>query len=171
MVAIRLLPATLEHLDAWRSAPTALRALIGSPIPEGWPEFPEGIEYTAEKLREHPEEAEWWMHFFLDSPTGRLVGSGGFVGPPVDGVVEIGYEVAPGLRGLGYGRAAAAALRDKAIASGLVDAVIAHTLAAESASTGVLSGLGFERVAAFTDPGEGELWRWRWLRPSDGRSA
>ena len=40
--------------------------------------------------------------------------------------------------------------------------MIAHTLAVEGPSTGVLSGLGFERVATFTDPEEGELWRWRW---------
>ena len=106
------------------------------------------------------------MHLFFDAESGALVGSGGFVGPPADGTVEIGYEIAPAFRGLGYGSAAAAALRDKAVASGEVETVIAHTLAVEGPSTGVLTALGFERVATLTDPDEGELWRWRWINPA-----
>ena len=170
MASVRLLPVTLAHLDAYRDEPSELGRLLGSPIPDGWPEFPEAIEFTAEKLRAHPEQGEWWMHLFLDADSGSLVGSGGFVGPPVDGEVEIGYEVAPAFRGLGYGSAAAAALRDKAVASGEVDSVIAHTLAIEGPSTGVLTALGFERVETLTHPEEGELWRWRWIlsQASDG---
>jgi RimJ/RimL family protein N-acetyltransferase len=166
MAAVTLLPVTLAHLDAYRTEPAELGMMLRSSIPDGWPEFPEAIDFTAQKLREHPEQAEWWMHFFLDGVTGALVGSGGFVGPPADRSVEIGYEIAPSFRGLGYATAAAAALRDKALASGEVDEVTAHTLAAESPSTGVLTRLGFERVATFVDPDEGELWRWRWRAPA-----
>jgi [ribosomal protein S5]-alanine N-acetyltransferase len=167
MASVRLLPVTLDHLDAYRNEPAELGILLTSSIPDGWPEFPEAFEFTAERLREHPEQRDWWMHFFLDSETGALVGSGGFVGPPVDGTVEIGYEIAPPFRGRGYATVAAAELRDKAMASGEVDTVVAHTLAAEGPSTGVLTRLGFERVATFMDPAEGELWRWRWRAPED----
>jgi [ribosomal protein S5]-alanine N-acetyltransferase len=66
---------------------------MASPVPAGWPEFPEAIGFSAAKLKERPDEADWWMHFFLD-PDGPLVGSGGFVGPPEHGVAEIGYEIA-----------------------------------------------------------------------------
>ena len=59
------------------------------------PEFPESIELTLDRLRSHPYEADWWMHFFLDG--GSLVGSDGYVGQPRDGVVEIGYEIARGV--------------------------------------------------------------------------
>jgi [ribosomal protein S5]-alanine N-acetyltransferase len=52
-------------------------------------------ELTLDRLRSHPREADWWAHFFLDG--GSLVGSGGYVGRPREGVVEIGDEIAPGV--------------------------------------------------------------------------
>ena len=76
---------------------------MASPVPAGWPEFPESITFSIAKLKERPDEADWWMHLFLD-PDGRLVGSGGFVGPPANGVAEIGYEIAPEFRGRGYAK-------------------------------------------------------------------
>jgi [ribosomal protein S5]-alanine N-acetyltransferase len=160
MAIVRLLPVTVEHLDACRREPVELGMLLGTSVPDGWPEFPEAIDFTSERLREHPEEGEWWMHFFFDDESGALVGSGGFAGPPRDGVVEIGYEVAPEFRGLGYGSAAVAALVEKAAAAG-VTAVTAHTLATESPSTGALRRQGFELVEELVDPDDGEVWRWR----------
>jgi [ribosomal protein S5]-alanine N-acetyltransferase len=82
MTGMRLLPATVEHLVALQSDSTAFGRLIGSPVPDGWPEFPESIVFTLDRLREQPDEGDWWMHFFLADDA--LVGSGGFVGPPQD---------------------------------------------------------------------------------------
>ena len=104
------------------------------------------------------------MQFFVDPATGRLLGSGGFAAPPVDRAVEIGYEVAPEFRGQGFGIAAARALVERAVASGEVDHVIAHTLPGPNASTGVLVSLGFEHVADQEDPEVGTVWEWRWTR-------
>ena len=128
-------------------------------MPAGWPEFPESIEFCIDKLREKPREVGWWLHFFFDAD-GRLVGSGGFVGPPDDGVVEISYEIAPELRGNGYATAAARAMIAKARADGGVHTVVAHTLAHDSPSTSVLKRLGFRHVGEFPDPEEGTVWRW-----------
>jgi RimJ/RimL family protein N-acetyltransferase len=158
---IRLLPATLAHLEALERDRAEFAALVGSPAPDGWPEFPEGIAFTRERLTEHPEQGEWWMQFFLDATDGTLVGSGGFVGPPRDREVEIGYEVAPAHRGRGYGAAAAAAMVEKARASGEVDAVIAHTLAADTPSSRLLARLDFVRVAELDSDEDGRIWRWR----------
>jgi [ribosomal protein S5]-alanine N-acetyltransferase len=155
---LRLLPATVEHLLALQSDPAALGRLIASPVPDGWPEFPESIGFSIDRLRDHPDEAQWWMHFFFADDA--LVGSGGFVGPPDDGVVEIGYEVAPEFRGRGLGVAAARALVEKAWASGLVTTVVANTLAADNPSTGVLRRLGFIRTHELVDPEDGPIWRW-----------
>ena len=157
MTGMRLLPATLEHLLALQTDPTAFGRLIGSPVPEGWPEFPESIGFTLDRLREHPDEGDWWMHFFVSADV--LVGSGGFVGPPQDGVVEIGYELAPAFRGRGLGTAAAGALIEKARATGTVSAVIANTLAHDNPSTGVLRHLGFSWTRELVDPEEGPIWR------------
>jgi ribosomal-protein-alanine N-acetyltransferase len=57
--------------------------LIGSHVPEGWPEFPEAIAFTLEHLRNASEpDRPWSMKFFIDQVSARLVGSGGFVPPP-----------------------------------------------------------------------------------------
>ena len=109
-VAVR--PVTLAELEAYQRDPGEFGALLGSAVPTGWPEFPESIEFTAGQFREHPEQAPWWMQLFLVDHA--LVGSGGFVGPPVEGVVEIGYEIAPEFRGRGYATAAAQAMIDRA---------------------------------------------------------
>ena len=137
--------------------------LIGSSVPDGWPEFPEAIEFTLEHLLGAPEaDHAWSMQFFVDAATGRLLGSGGFAGRPARHTVEIGYEVAPAFRGQGFGTAAARALVDRAVASGEVDHVIAHTRPGPNASTGVLTSLGFEHVADQEDPEVGTVWEWRW---------
>ena len=99
-----------------------------------------------------------------DDATRRLLGSGGFAAPPAERTVEIGYEVAPEFRGQGFGTAAARALVERAVASGDVDHVIAHTLPGPNASTGVLVSLGFEHVADQEDPEVGTVWEWRWTR-------
>ncbi|HEX2284848.1 MAG TPA: GNAT family protein [Mycobacterium sp.] len=158
MTNVRLLPATVEHLVTLQSDPSAFGRLIGSPVPDGWPEFPESIGFTIDRLRERPEQADWWMHFFLAGDV--LVGSGGYVGPPQDGAVEFGYEVAPAFRGKGLGIAAARAMVDKAVASGVVSTVIAHTLAHDNPSTGVLRRLGFTKTRDLVDPEDGPIWRW-----------
>jgi RimJ/RimL family protein N-acetyltransferase len=159
MTGVVLLPATVEHLVALQSDPSAFGRLIGSPVPGGWPQFPESIEFTIARLREHPDQAEWWMHFFL-LPDSTLIGSGGYVGPPQDGVVEFGYELAPEFRGQGLGIAAAKAMVAKAAATGDVSRVIAHTLAHENPSTGVLRNLGFTKTRELIDPDDGPVWRW-----------
>ncbi len=161
-----LVPATVPLLNALTEDRTLFGELIGSRVPEGWPEFPEAIGFTLEHLQTAPEaDRAWSMQFFVDGAAGRLLGSGGFAAPPVERTVEIGYEVAPEFRGQGFGTAAARALVESAVASGEVDHVVAHTLAGPNASTGVLVALGFEHVGDHDDPEVGTVSTWRWTRP------
>lgn len=160
---VRLVPASIPLLTALNDDPDRFATLIGSPAPAGWPEFGEAVPFTLAHLREAPESAHRWsMHFFLDDDTGRLVGSGGYVAPPADRTVEIGYEVAPEFRGRRFGTAAARALMAQAVAGGEVDHVVAHTLPGPNPSTGVLTSLGFAHVGEAEDPEEGTVWQWRW---------
>jgi RimJ/RimL family protein N-acetyltransferase len=162
---VRLVPATVPLLNALNEDRARFGEVIGSPVPDGWPEFPEAIGFTLERLRTAPEpDRAWSMQFFLDSATGRLLGSGGFAAPPVDRTVEIGYEIAPEFRGQGFGSAAARALVERAVAGGEIDHVVAHTLPGPNPSTGVLVSLGFEHVADQGDPEVGTVWEWRWTR-------
>ncbi len=158
MTGVILLPATVEQLTTLQSDPAAFGWLIGSPVPDGWPEFPESVRFTLDRLREHPGQADWWMHFFLWGDV--LVGSGGFAGPPERGAVEIGYELAPAFRGRGLGVAAARAMLAKAAASDAVSVVVANTLAHENPSTSVLRRLGFRFAGERVDPEEGTTWHW-----------
>ncbi|MFS0898307.1 GNAT family N-acetyltransferase [Mycolicibacterium litorale] len=161
MSEVVLLPATVEHLTALREDRAAFGELLGAAVPDGWPEFPESIDFTIDRLTEHPYQAGWWMHFFLADEGALLVGSGGFAGPPSGGVVELGYEIAPEFRNRGLATAAARAMIDKAVStSNAVTTVVAHTLAQENPSTGVLRRLGFARVAELADAEDGPIWRW-----------
>lgn len=163
---VRLVPATASLLNAVNEDHTMFGELIGSPVPDGWPEFPEAIGFTLELLRTTPEaDHSWSMQFFIDRATGLLIGSGGFAGPPVERTVEIGYEVAPEFRGRGFGTAAARALVEHAVVSGEVANVIAHTLPGPNPSTGVLVSLGFKHLEDQVDPEVGTIWEWRWIRP------
>ena len=166
---IRLVAATVPLLNARSDDPSRFSELIGSPVPNGWPEFPEAIGFTVEHLQ-HASDADrsWSMQFFVDQANGRLVGSGGFAAPPLERTVEIGYEVAPEFRGHGFGSAGARALVERAVASGEVDHVVAHTLPGPNPSTGVLRSLDFEHVGEQEDPEAGVVWEWRWTRSSVG---
>jgi ribosomal-protein-alanine N-acetyltransferase len=165
---VRLLAATEALLNALKTNRARFGELVGSPVPDGWPEFPEAIDFTLQHLQAASEaDRSWSMQFFIDQATGRLLGSGGFAAPPVDRTVEIGYEIAPEFRGRGFGTAAARALVEHAVASGEVDHVVAHTLPGPNPSTGVLVSLGFEHVGDRDDPELGPVWAWRWTRPMD----
>ena len=162
---VRLVPATVPLLHALTEDRARFGELLGSPVPDGWPEFPEAIDVTLAHLQSAPEaDRAWSMQFFVNPASGRLLGSGGFAGPPVDRTVEIGYEVAPEFRGRGLGTAAARALVEHAVASGEIDHVIAHTLPGPNPSTGVLASLGFEHVGDQEDPEVGTVWEWRLTR-------
>lgn len=158
---VRIVPATIETLEALRSDQQEFSRLLGSPIPAGWPEFPEAISFTLDFLAAAPDaDRRWTMHYFVEETSGRLIGSGGYVAPPAERTIEIGYELAPEFRGQGLGTASARALVDNALASGEVDRIVAHTLANENPSTGVLRSLGFTLEREIEDPSEGTVWEW-----------
>jgi RimJ/RimL family protein N-acetyltransferase len=162
---VRLVEATVPMLQVLDEDPARFAELIGSPVPDGWPAFPEAIGFTLTHLQNAPEaDRSWSMRFFVDQATRRLVGSGGFAAPPDARTVEIGYEVAAEFRGRGFGVAAARALVEHAVDSGEVDHVVAHTLPGPNPSTGVLVSLGFEHVDDQEDPEVGVVWEWRWSR-------
>ena len=164
-VAILVVPATLELLDAAVAGDATLGAALGVEVMPGWTVFDGALPHSRDALRERPELAPWWTCFFLTTEPRALVGWGGFKGPPSElGEVEIGYAVAPLQRGRGIATAAARALVERAFADDRVQAVLAHTLAEENASTRVLGKLGFRRVAELDDGEHGRLFRWSLAR-------
>lgn len=156
---VDLKAATIPDLTLLVTDRAAFAVRMGSPAPGGWPQFPEAIPFTIDRLATHLHESDWWMHYFLVN--GLIVGSGGFVGKPRKGVVEIGYEIAPRFQGRGYGLGAASALVEQAFDSGQVKSVIAHTLAVAGPSTRLLERLGFVMEEEVPDAESGTVWRWR----------
>ena len=84
-----------------------------------------------------------------------VIGEIGFVGPPRDGVVTIGYAIVPSARRQGYATEAIAAVARWALAKGDVGAVHAQTLPDNQPSVRALLRAGFteleptERVRRF----------------------
>ena len=103
-----------------------------------------------------------WVHGFsvVLRDTDTVVGSAGFKGPPVDGVVEIAYGLNPEYQGKGYATEAAEALTAFAFDSGKVRVVRAHTLPESNASGRVLTKCGFRHIGEVIDPEDGLVWRW-----------
>lgn len=148
-----------QHRHALAAGRDHLASMLGIGLPEGWPEFPEAFD-----PRYQAPDINWPAYLFVSANLQSVVGNGGFTGAPVNGEVEIGYEIAPEFRNQGYATAAARALLAEAFEHPNVDAVIAHTLAEHNASNAVLVKIGMGFVGAFPDGEVGEVWRWRVLR-------
>lgn len=149
--------------SAWAEALTEGEAIFaerfGIPVVDGWAVFPESLPGVFSAASE--EGDRWGTHLFFDDD-GALVGWGGWKGPPVEDVAELGYAVAPARRGRGIATHVVRQLISRARDTG-VDVVVAHTLPEESPSSGVLKKCGFVRAGEVTvsDRGaEGEVWRW-----------
>ena len=102
-------------------------------------------------------EVDPWVHGFsaLHRASGAFVGTGGFKGPPVEGIVEIAYAVEPEQQGKGYATEIAAALTRYAFTAAEVTLVRAHTLPEGAASKKVLGKCGYQFVGDVVDPEDG----------------
>nr|WP_269437210.1 MULTISPECIES: GNAT family N-acetyltransferase [Arthrobacter] len=77
---------------------------------------------------------------------GTVIGTIGFLGPPVDGAVEMSYNVAPSRQGHGYATEAVIALSRFALAQPGVECVTAYTDETNEASISLLLTTGFMPV-------------------------
>ena len=141
--------------------PPALAARLEAEPAEGWVGFTDALQHVREALEGDPGFARWGTRLFVMEEPRTLVGWGGFKGPPKNGAVELGYEIAPGLRNRGLATTAVAAMVDEAFADPDVRAILAHTLAGPGPSVRVLEKSGFELVGEIVDRDDGEVWRFR----------
>jgi ribosomal-protein-alanine N-acetyltransferase len=96
-----------------------------------------------------------------------MIGMCGFAAPPdSDGVVEVGYGIAPSYQGKGYASEAAQALVDFASRDPRVRTIRAHTLMQTNASSRVLEKCGFKKTGGMLDP-ENNLPVWRWEKDAE----
>jgi ribosomal-protein-alanine N-acetyltransferase len=155
---VLLVPAELHLVAAALAGDGALADAIGYRVADEWATFPGALRAVHDQLVADPASAAWGSRFFVSGEPPHVVGWGGFKGPPVDGTVELGYEIAAGLRGQGLATAAARAMLDEAFAHPEVATVIAHTLAEPNASNHILTKLGFHHTGEIVEDGE-RVWR------------
>ena len=159
-----LVPADLRLVAAALVGDHDLAEAIGYGVADGWATFPGALRSVHDQLVADPASAAWGSRFFVSGEPPQVVGWGGFKGPPVDGTVELGYEIAAALRGRGLATAAARAMLDEAFAHPDVTTVIAHTLAEPNASNHILEKVGFRHAGAQIEDGE-PVWRYARGRP------
>ena len=151
---LELVPATLAHVDADLRSREALGEILGAAVPASWPpgEYDRSaMEFFRTRLSASSDAIGWygWYAIHCSRPEeGRVVvGAGGYFGPPgADGVVEIGYSVAPEFRKLGFATELVRGLVQRALSVPGVVRLIAHTTTANPESIRVLEKCGFALV-------------------------
>ena len=149
-----LVAATLEHIVTELEDPSRLGPLLGARVPRGWPpgEYDrDAMEFFRSRLQEDPARYTGWLSWYVmtSEPAGALptlVAGAGFMGPPEDGAVEIGYSVVAEARGSGYGTEIVEALTRRAFEVEGMHRVVAETDASNAASQRVLERNGFKRA-------------------------
>jgi [ribosomal protein S5]-alanine N-acetyltransferase len=155
---VSLVRAELHLMDAALAGDEALARALGHHVVPGWATFTEALEPTRDAVAADPSGA-WGTRFFVAGDPPELVGWGGFKGPPQDGVVELGYEIAESRRGRGLATAATRAMLAEAFADERVTLVVAHTLPERNASNRVLEKAGFVYDGEAREGGE-VVWRY-----------
>jgi ribosomal-protein-alanine N-acetyltransferase len=119
------------------------------------------VQQTLTMLAAVPREPPWGGYLAVDKGNGQVVGTCAFKTAPRDsGSIEIAYFTLPRFEGHGFATAMARILVAIALASPVVQRVIAHTLPQPNASTHVLEKVGMHCVGEVDDPEDGRVWRW-----------
>ena len=158
---IALIAVLPSHKAALAESRASLHSMLALRLPEGWPQFPEAFS-----LGDEAPPTQWSGYLFASQHLGAIVGNGGFVGPPIEGEVEIGYEIAPEFQNKGMATQAVRSLLSLAFQSSSVERVIAHTLAERNASNAVLIKVGMAFVSELHNDEVGKVWRWQLPRSS-----
>ena len=155
-------PCDPEMLKAAIAGKERLAKKLNVAIADPYSEFGTGpLQYALEKLEENEAEKGWWTYFPIYKAGKKLIGTGGYKGQPSpDGMVELGYEIAPEYRNRGLASEMTEGLIENAFSDSRVKLIIAHTLAEVNPSTRVLTKCGFIKVQEINDPEDGLIWRW-----------
>jgi [ribosomal protein S5]-alanine N-acetyltransferase len=158
---LELIAATLDLLEAELAGPAALGAMLGVPVPSGWPpgEYDrDALDFFLSRIFTYGPSVVGWYNWYAieigaDGRRESLVAGAGYMGPPLEDLVEIGYSVVPQARGRGFATEIVQGLVTHALGVEGVQTVIAHTLATNATSQGVLKRAGFVAAGPGTQPG------------------
>lgn len=160
---LRLVPTSEQLTRAEMEDRNLFSELLGASVSENWPpeNLADALPLFLEWIEAAPEQVGWFGWYALakgevDHPGEDtrpvLVGSGGFLGPPKEGEVEIGYCVLPQFQGVGFATELVQALTSWAFAQSGVTRIAAETEWANPASVRVLTKTGFTPSGSARDP-------------------
>ncbi len=155
---MRLVPATVELARAEIEDRTAFGVQLGATIPATWPpeQLADALPFFLRQLEASPGQVGWFGWYGLLRGTGAqpdtLVASGGFMGPPVNGGVEIGYSVLPEYQRGGLATEMVEQLADWALAHAAVRCVRAEIHQDNTPSLRLVRRLGFLERGAGEEP-------------------
>lgn len=129
--------------------------LIEATLPQDWPQV-DLLDVLPMQAAATPENEAFGVWLMIERDTNTVVGDIGFIGPPDDGSVEIGFSVIPDRRRRGYASDAAGRLVVWAFRQPGISVVLAQSDVDNIASAGTLAAAGFARV----DEIDGTI-RWR----------
>lgn len=172
---ICLVASTLAHIEAEIESPQSLGALLGVSIPSGWPpgEYDRSaLEFFREQFRAGGESCVGWYSWYAltcdaNGERESLIAGGGYLGPPSQGSVEVGYSILPEARGRGYAKEIVTALVTHAFDQAEVRLITANTSNSNVPSTRVLLRCGFHPVGPGRGPGTVEYRRARTECPQE----
>lgn len=171
MPTVRLIPIDETVRGLVEDAPGRFPDALGASLGEHAASVRDVIARTLALQARDPRAAEWGGFLAVDDARRLVVGACGYAhGPERDGDVEIAYVTFPEFQGRGYATAMAVELRDRALRSDVVLAVVAHTLPEPNASTRILEKIGMRRHGEAHDPDAGTVWRWSIGRGESGAS-
>lgn len=155
---LTLRPATIALARAEIDDRAGLARHLGAIVPDNWPpeSIVDALPLFLEWMEAAPDALGWFAWHALATGTASagttLVGSGGFTGPPQEGIVNIGYSVLPQFQGRGYATEIVGGLVQWALRQPGVTCIAAETEWANPASVRVLNKAGFVRVETAAVP-------------------
>lgn len=147
-----LVPGSVDSVRAEIYDHSMLARILHATVPDNWPpeSMVDALPLFLGWLEAAPEMSHWYVWYALahskteSAGPNVLVASGGFLGPPVDGQIQIGYSVLPQFQNLGYATELVQALVKWAFQSDDVCKIVAETEWENPASVRVLTKAGFQ---------------------------
>lgn len=159
---LKLISCDENHFQALLKSENELANLLQMSLADEWLGFPDSVTVGFEMLKANPENLHWGMRIFVHKKDNKIVGYGGFKGAANEnGMVEIGYAIAPEYQNRGLASEAAKGMIDFGFLHSFVKAIDAHTLAKENASVKVLQKCGMIKIGEKFDTEDGDIWHWR----------
>jgi RimJ/RimL family protein N-acetyltransferase len=155
---LTLVPATVPLARAELHDRPAFANLLGAVVPDAWPPdtVVDALPLFLDWLEAAPDRVGWfgWYALLREASEARpvLVGGGGFLGPPENGAVNMGYSVLPAFQRRGYAGEIVRGLATWAFVQPDVTVIVAETEWANPASVRVLERSGFQPAGEASDP-------------------